>query len=68
MVRGGEGREDLQKAREKARVLAWLASLDTRNGELALRLRILSYVKTDATTSDNVGSCWPKMLRPFAGG
>ena len=68
MVRGGEGREYLQKAREWGRVLAWLSSLDTRNGELALRLRILSYMKTDATTPDNVGSCWPKMLRPFAGG
>ena len=28
----------------------------------------LSYVQTDATTPNNVGSCWPTMLRPFARG
>ena len=27
-----------------------------------------SYVQTDATTSDNVGSCWPTVLHPFAQG
>ena len=27
-----------------------------------------SYVQTDATTSNNVGSCWPKVLHPFAQG
>ena len=25
-----------------------------------------SHVQTDATTSDNVGSCWPTVLHPFA--
>ena len=27
-----------------------------------------SYVQTDATTSNNVGSCWPTVLHPFAKG
>ena len=27
-----------------------------------------SYVQTDAITTNNVGSCWPKMLRSFARG
>ena len=30
--------------------------------------RTFSYAQTDATTSNNVGSCWPIMLRPFARG
>ena len=28
----------------------------------------LSYLQMEATTSSNVGSCWPTMLRPFARG
>ena len=28
----------------------------------------LSYMQTDATTPNNVGSCWPTMLRPIAPG
>ena len=27
-----------------------------------------SYVQTDATTSNNVGSCWPTVLHPFPQG
>ena len=31
-------------------------------------LQTFIYVEMDATTPNNVGSCWPTMLRPFARG
>ena len=33
-----------------------------------LSLKPVNLVQTDATTPNDVGSCWPTMLRPFARG